>query len=365
MAPSTRESAPISSPRSLAKLWSSRSRSMAAVCSASSVSGRLTRRPARPRRAAPARRAASASEEPAVEAPPQRRACPRDWVTTNRAVSGRGPAAAADPRTAARVGDGRAPGRRRRRRVGDRARVAVARQVGAEPGLDPAPPATVNRWPATRSESSRASTTMPRRGCGPGPARAACRRPERRGSAGVHPIELVPEVPRAHDPAGAVLELQQVEAGGAHGRTGEVEHPADTTPHIVLSDTSYDVRAFAQVGHTIYAGGLFREVQDPRRRPIPSRTSSRSTARQGSYHRSTCRSTGRWAPIQATADGTALFIAGAFAKVNGITQQGDPEIRPGQQPDRPDLRADGHANGERRRARQRCRHHERETSRRA
>ena len=55
---------------------------------------------------------------------------------------------------------------------------------------------------------------------------------------------------------------------------------------------------------------------------MPGRTSSPSTARRGSSHRSTCRSTGWSARIEATADGTALFIAGAFSKVNGITRRG-------------------------------------------
>src|SRR5678816_4925100 len=42
-------------------------------------------------------------------------------------------------------------------------------------------------------------------------------------------------------------------------------NPADTTPHIILDDTSYSVYAYAQVGRTMYAGGRFQQVQDPAR----------------------------------------------------------------------------------------------------
>ena len=101
------------------------------------------------------------------------------------------------------------------------------------------------------------------------------------------------------------------------------DNPADTTPHIVLSDTSYDVRAFAQVGHTIYAGGLFREVQDPARTTTYSRQNFVAfDSETGVISPLDLSFDGTVGAIEATADGTALFIAGAFAKVNGITRRG-------------------------------------------
>ena len=41
------------------------------------------------------------------------------------------------------------------------------------------------------------------------------------------------------------------------------DNPADTSPHVLITDTSYDVRAFAQVGNTIYAGGRFARCRTP------------------------------------------------------------------------------------------------------
>ncbi len=101
------------------------------------------------------------------------------------------------------------------------------------------------------------------------------------------------------------------------------DNPADTTPHIVLSDTSYDVRAFAQVGHTIYAGGLFREVQDPAKTTTYARQNFVAfDSETGVISPLDLSFDGTVGAIEATADGTALFIAGAFAKVNGITRRG-------------------------------------------
>ena len=101
------------------------------------------------------------------------------------------------------------------------------------------------------------------------------------------------------------------------------ENPADTTPHIVLSDTSYDVRAYAQVGHTIYAGGKFREVQDPARTTTYARQNFVAfDSETGVVSPLDLSFDGTVGAIEATADGTALFIAGAFTKVNGITRRG-------------------------------------------
>ena len=41
------------------------------------------------------------------------------------------------------------------------------------------------------------------------------------------------------------------------------DNPADTSPQIVMSNTDFDVRTFAQVGNTVFAGGRFDQVQDP------------------------------------------------------------------------------------------------------
>ena len=60
----------------------------------------------------------------------------------------------------------------------------------------------------------------------------------------------------------------------------------------------------------------------PGRPPTTGRTSSPSTARPGSSHPSNLAFNGTVGAIEATDDGTALFIAGAFSQVNGITRRG-------------------------------------------
>ncbi len=101
------------------------------------------------------------------------------------------------------------------------------------------------------------------------------------------------------------------------------DNPADTTPHIVLSDTSYDVRAYAQVGRTVYAGGLFSEVQDPARTTTYARQNFVAfDSETGVVSPLNLSFDGTVGAIEATADGTALFIAGAFSRVNGITRRG-------------------------------------------
>ena len=92
------------------------------------------------------------------------------------------------------------------------------------------------------------------------------------------------------------------------------ENPADTTPHIVLSDTSFNVRAYAQVGRTIYAGGLFNEVQDPARTTTYARQNFVAfDSETGVISPLDLQINGTVGAIEATADGTALYIAGALS----------------------------------------------------
>ena len=101
------------------------------------------------------------------------------------------------------------------------------------------------------------------------------------------------------------------------------ENPADTTPHIILDDASQDVRAFAQVGQTMYAGGLFNQVQDWARTTTYARRNFVAFDREtGVVSPLNLSINGRVSAISATADGTALFIAGAFSQVNDITRRG-------------------------------------------
>ena len=101
------------------------------------------------------------------------------------------------------------------------------------------------------------------------------------------------------------------------------DNPADTTPHVLITDTSYDVRAFAQVGHTVYAGGRFAQVQDPSMTTTYERQNFVAFDSQtGVISPLNLSFDGMVGAIEATADGSALFIAGAFSHVNGITRRG-------------------------------------------
>jgi len=101
------------------------------------------------------------------------------------------------------------------------------------------------------------------------------------------------------------------------------DNPADTTPHVLITDTSYDVRAFAQVGHTMYAGGRFAQVQDPSMTTTYGRQNFVAfDSETGVISPLNLSFDGMVGAIEATPDGSALFIAGAFSKVNGITRRG-------------------------------------------
>ncbi len=101
------------------------------------------------------------------------------------------------------------------------------------------------------------------------------------------------------------------------------DNPADITPHIVLNGPSQDVRAFAQVGRTIYAGGRFNQVQDWARTTTYARQNFVAfDSETGVVSPLNLSFDGIVGAIEATADGTALYIAGAFSNVNGITRRG-------------------------------------------
>ena len=96
------------------------------------------------------------------------------------------------------------------------------------------------------------------------------------------------------------------------------DNPADTSPQIVMSDTTFDVRAFAQVGNTVYAGGRFNQVQDPTFTTTYDRQNFVAfDAQTGVISPLNLSFDGMVGAIQATSDGSALFIAGAFYMSTG------------------------------------------------
>ena len=100
-------------------------------------------------------------------------------------------------------------------------------------------------------------------------------------------------------------------------------NPADTTPHIVLNAPSQDVRAFVQVGATVYAGGKFDQVQDWARTTTYARQNFVAfDALTGVVSPLDLAFNGRVSAIEATVDGTALYISGAFSRVDDLTRRG-------------------------------------------
>ncbi len=101
------------------------------------------------------------------------------------------------------------------------------------------------------------------------------------------------------------------------------DNPADTTPHIVFNTTSDSIYAYEQVGRTMYAGGRFSEVQDPTRTTTYTRQNFVAFDSQtGEVSPLDLSFNGMVTGIEATPDGAALYVSGAFSNVNGITRRG-------------------------------------------
>jgi hypothetical protein len=101
------------------------------------------------------------------------------------------------------------------------------------------------------------------------------------------------------------------------------ENPADTTPHVIFDAPSQSIDAYAQVGRTMYAGGRFTQVQDPAKTTTYARQNFVAfDSETGVVSPLDLSFNGAVTAIAAAPDGSALFISGAFSKVNGITRRG-------------------------------------------
>jgi hypothetical protein len=101
------------------------------------------------------------------------------------------------------------------------------------------------------------------------------------------------------------------------------ENPSDVTPHVLVDGTSENVYAIAQVGRTIYAGGRFADVQDWARTTTYARQNFVAfDAETGAVTPLDLAFDGLVSAIEPSADGSALYVGGAFSKVNGITRRG-------------------------------------------
>ncbi|HXV71439.1 MAG TPA: carbohydrate binding domain-containing protein [Acidimicrobiia bacterium] len=101
------------------------------------------------------------------------------------------------------------------------------------------------------------------------------------------------------------------------------DNPADTTPHLIYDAPSQSIFAFAQVGNTMYAGGEFNQIQDPTRTTTFARQNFVAfDAKTGNVLPLELSFDGMVTSIVAHPDGSALFISGTFARVNGIVRRG-------------------------------------------
>ena len=101
------------------------------------------------------------------------------------------------------------------------------------------------------------------------------------------------------------------------------ENPADVTPHIVFTTTSDIVEAIEQVDSTMFVGGRFFEVQDWAMTTTYTRQNFVAfDAVTGVVSPLDLAFNGIITAIEATADGSALYVGGAFSTVNGITRRG-------------------------------------------
>jgi hypothetical protein len=120
----------------------------------------------------------------------------------------------------------------------------------------------------------------------------------------------------------ALVAVSELPAEAALSQPAVVsDNPSDVIPHLVLDSTSYSIYDFAQVGTTVFAGGRFQQVQDWARTTTYSRQNF--VAFDGR--------TGEVFPLELQFDGmvtslaatdTALYVGGAFARVNGLTRRG-------------------------------------------
>ena len=238
ISPSRRSRLPISSARSLSNATSSRSMSSSVVFAASSANGRLMRDESHPA-------SSTVTSSVTSTATPNQRSTVRSQVMQPRQRRRHDQAGRHDPGAIrARLVDERQRQLAHRLVAGSRAR---AGSDGRDPSVSPGstrvtvialslarrarnpestamPATTVKCRSPSGSESSRASATN-----GPSAVRAWTRaRPfgavgRRSGQPLLHPIELVAEMPRAHDAPRVVLDLQHVQPGQVHRGAGVIE----------------------------------------------------------------------------------------------------------------------------------------------
>jgi len=100
-----------------------------------------------------------------------------------------------------------------------------------------------------------------------------------------------------------------------------LENPADNTPHIVLDAPGKTVFAFAQIGSTMFVGGNFTQVQDPKRTKFyPRQNFFVFNAPTGVVSTLTLSFDNTVETLVPSSDGKAIFIGGDFKHVNGVAR---------------------------------------------
>jgi Domain of unknown function (DUF5122) beta-propeller len=107
------------------------------------------------------------------------------------------------------------------------------------------------------------------------------------------------------------------------------ENPAGTTPHLVAGDSGKQPRVLALATRrgTIYAGGIFRKVESPKRKITKHRRNVVAfDAKTGAFTRFRPKVNGAVWAVRTTRH--AVYIGGDFTKVNGIPREGLAKLNP-------------------------------------
>jgi hypothetical protein len=99
-------------------------------------------------------------------------------------------------------------------------------------------------------------------------------------------------------------------------------NPSDNTPQIVLGTNGETVFAFAQIGSTVFTGGRFTQVQNPKRTVTYARQNFFAyNATTGAVDPLNLAFDGIVQTLVPSADGKALYIGGSYKTINGVAHK--------------------------------------------
>jgi hypothetical protein len=141
---------------------------------------------------------------------------------------------------------------------------------------------------------------------------------------------------RTHRLALSAVAILGLVAGLCATASAQTDHPsvvaadpADTTPHLAADDSGRQPRVLSLASRkgVVYAGGIFRKVSSPQRRFTKHRHNVVAfKADNGAFTDFDPRVNGPVWAVRTTRK--AVYIGGAFTKVNGVSRQGVAKLNP-------------------------------------